>query len=122
MSGEAHKLPSMPNDFPGLLRPLGCAECFFHLYAQVYPVHFRLCAEIEGTVDAASLRSALDKVGERHPILRARIAYDKEVGTAFHKSDRPIELKTIYAGKDADWCPIAESELQRPMGIGRSAL
>jgi hypothetical protein len=73
--------------------------------AQVYPVHFCLCAEIEGTVDAATLRSALDKVRERHPILRARIAHDGEIGTAFHKSDRPIVLKMIYAGKDAGLAP-----------------
>jgi hypothetical protein len=54
-----------------MLRPLGCAELFFHLYAQVYPVHFCLCAEIEGTVDAAALRPALDQVRERHPCMRA---------------------------------------------------
>jgi hypothetical protein len=104
-----------------LPRPLGCAERFFHLYSQVYPVHFCLCAEIGGTVDAAALRSALDKVRERHPILRVRIAHDGEVGTAFYKTDQPIELKVIYAEKDADWRPIAERELQRPMGIGRGA-
>jgi hypothetical protein len=116
MPGEAHKLPSVRNDVSGLLRPLGCAEHFFHLFAQVYPVHFCVCAEIEGTVDAAALRSALDQVRERHPVLRARIAHGNELGTAFYKSDRPIELKTIYAGKEADWRPIVERELQRPMG------
>src|SRR5258708_15489458 len=122
MPGEAHKLPSARNDGLGLLRPLGCAEHFFHLYAQVYPVHFCLCAEIEGTVDAAALGPALDQVRERHPILRAGIAHDEELGTAFYKSCRPIELETIYGGKDADWRPIVERELQRPMGIGSAAL
>jgi hypothetical protein len=122
MPGEAHKLPSIRSDVPGLLRPLGCAELFFHLYAQIYPVHFCLCAEIEGTVDAEALRPALDRVLERHPVLRARIAHDEELGTAFHESGRPIELKMIYGGKDADWSPIAERELQRPMDIGTSAL
>ena len=122
MPAEAHKLPSIWTDVPGLLRPLGCAELFFHLYAQVYPVHFCLCAEIEGTVDAAALRPALDQVRERHPILQARIAHDEELGTAFYKSSRPIKLKTIYAWKDADWRPTVERELQRPMGNGSGAL
>jgi len=108
MPAEAPKLPSIWTDVPGLLRPLGCAELFFHLYAQVYPVHFCLCAKIEGTFDAAALRPALDQVRERHPILQARIAYDEELGTAFHKSGRPAELKMIYAGKDADWRPTVE--------------
>jgi hypothetical protein len=122
MPAETHKPPSIWNGVPGLLRPLGCAELFFHLYAQVYPVHFCLCAEIEGTVDAAALRRALDQVRERHPILQARIAHDEELGTAFHKSGRPIELKIVYAGKDADWRPTVERELQRPMGNGSGAL
>ena len=116
MPAETHKLPSIWNGVPGLLRPLGCAELFFHLYAQVYPVHFCLCAEIEGTADAAALRQALDQVRERHPILQARIAHDEELGPALYKSGRPIELKMIYAGKDADWRPTVERELQRPMG------
>ncbi len=122
MPEEAHKLRSIRNEVPGFLRPLGSAEHFFHLYAQVYPVHFCLCAEIEGAVDADALRSALNQVRERHPILRARILDDAELGTAFHESDQPIELKTIYAGRHADWRPIVERELQKPMGIGRSAL
>src|SRR6516164_8114135 len=122
MPAETHKPPSIWNGVPGLLRPLGCAELFFHLYAQVYPVHFCLCAEIEGTVDAAALRPALDQVRERHPILQARIAHDEELGPAFYKSSRPIELKIIYAWKDADWRPTVERELQRPMGNGSGAL
>jgi hypothetical protein len=122
MPGETHKRPSVRKDVPDLLRPLGCAERFFHLYAQVYPVHFCVCAEIEGTVDAAALRPALDQVRERHPILRTRIAHDEELGMAFYKSSLPIELKTIYDEKDTDWRPIVEHELQRPMGLGGSAL
>jgi hypothetical protein len=81
-----------------------------------------LCAEIEGTVDAAALRPALDQVRERHPLLQARIAHDEELGPALYKSGRPIELKMIYAGKDADWRRIVERELQRPIGTGSGAL
>jgi hypothetical protein len=122
MLAGTHKLPSISNAVPGLLRPLGFAERFFNLYAQVYPVHFCLCAEIEETVDAAALRLALDQVRERHPVLQACVTRDVELGTVFHKSGRPIELTIINAGKNADWRPTVERELQRPMGTERSAL
>src|ERR1700688_3761170 len=105
-----------------LIRPLGCGEHFFHLYAQVYPVHFCLCAEIDGAVDSDALRSALNQVRERHPILKARIVDDGELGAAFYTSDRPIELKTIAVRNDVDWRPTVERELEKPMGIGANAL
>jgi hypothetical protein len=122
MSAEFHKLRSVENAAPDFIRPLGCGEHFFHLYAQVYPVHFCLCAEIEGAVDSDALRSALNRVRERHPILKARIVDDGEFGTAFYESDRPIELETIAVGKDADWRPTVERELNKPMDIGVNAL
>jgi NRPS condensation-like uncharacterized protein len=122
MSTELRKLRSAGNEGPDFIRPLGCGEHFFHLYAQVYPVHFSLCAEIAGAVDSDALRSALNQVRERHPILKARIADDGKFGTAFYTSDRPIELETIAVGKDADWRPVVERELRKPMDIGANAL
>jgi NRPS condensation-like uncharacterized protein len=122
MSAQPHKLRSIRNAVPAFIRPLGCGERFFHLYAQVYPVHFCLCAEIEGAVDSDALRWALNQVRERHPILKACIVDDGEFGAAFYESDRPIELETIAVGKDVDWRPTVERELKKPMGIGENAL
>lgn len=122
MSAELRKLRSIGNAAPDFVRPLGCGEHFFHLYAQVYPVHFCLCAEIEGALDSDALRSALNQVRERHPILKARIVDDGKLGTAFYQSDRPIELETIAVEKDADWRPTVERELKKPMGFGANAL
>jgi Condensation domain len=122
MSAQPHKLRSIRNAVPAFIRPLGCCEHFFHLYAQVYPVHFCLCAEIEGAVDSDALRWALNQVRERHPILKACIVDDGEFGAAFYESDRPIELETIAVGKEADWRPTVERELKKPMGIGVNAL
>jgi hypothetical protein len=70
------------------IRPLGCMEHFFHLYAQVWPLHFCLCAEVEAAVGLDALRSALDQVRERHPIMRARIGEDAQFGAEFYKSLR----------------------------------
>ncbi len=122
MSANPNRHRFVPKAARDFIRPLGCCEHFFHLYAQVYPVHFCLCAEIEGTVDRDTLGSALGQVRERHPMLRARIVDDAEFGTAFYESDRPIGLDTIAIGKDTDWRPTVERELKRPMGIGTSAL
>jgi hypothetical protein len=122
MSAELHKVRSIGNTEPGFIRLLGCSEQFFHLYAQVYPVHFCLCAEIEGAVDSDSFRSALNQVRERHPILKVRIVENGDSGRAFYESDRPIELETIAVAKDADWRPTVERELKKPMGIGANAL
>ncbi len=122
MSAEPHKLYSTRNPAPDFIRPLGCSEHFFHLYAQVYPVHFCLCAEIEGALDSDALRSALNQVRERHPLLRVRIVDDREFGAAFYESDRAIELETVPVGKDADWRPIVERELRKPMGVRASSL
>jgi len=120
MSAELHM--SRFAEGPDFIRPLGCGEHFFHLYAQVYPVHFCLCAEIEGAADADRLRSAMNQVRERHPLLRVRIVDDGKFEAAFHASDRPIALETITVGKDADWRPTVERELEKPMDIGANLL
>jgi hypothetical protein len=122
MPGESDKNHAIRQVAPDFIRPLGTGERFFHLYAQAYPVHFCLCAEIAGAVDADALRSALDRVRERHPILRARILDDGAFGPAFHTSDRPIDLETIAVGPDTDWRPTVERELEKPMGPGATAL
>jgi NRPS condensation-like uncharacterized protein len=113
VSGELSKLRSTGNRARGFIRRLGCSEHFFHLYAQLYPVHFCLCAEIEGMVDSDALHSALDRVRKRHPLLRVRIVDDEEFGTAFYKCDRPIAFETITVAKDADWRPTVECELKK---------
>jgi hypothetical protein len=119
MPKETHE--HRPHDTPDFLRPLGCVEQFFHLYAQVYPVHFCLCAEIGAAIDADALRSALDQVRQRHPLLRARILDDERLGTAFYLSDRPIALEMIAVEHATDWHPTVERELENPIDIEASS-
>jgi NRPS condensation-like uncharacterized protein len=107
---------------PDFLRPLGGFEQLFHVFAQVYPVHFCLCAEIGAAIDADALRSALDRVRERHPLLRVRILEDERFGTAFYRSDRPIALETIAVEHATDWHPAVKRELETPIDAEAGSL
>jgi hypothetical protein len=122
VSAELYKPRSIRNAAPDCIRPLRCSEHFFCFYTQVYPVHFCLCAEIEGAVDSDALRWVLNQVRERQPILRIRIVDDGKFEAASYESDRPIEPETIAAGKDADWRPTVGRELKRLMRVEPNAL
>jgi hypothetical protein len=90
MSAKLHEVRSNQSSAPDFIRPLGCIEHFFYLYAQVYPVHLCLRAEIEGAVDSDTLHSALNQVREWRPILKACIVGDVKVETAFYESDELV--------------------------------
>jgi hypothetical protein len=121
MIAIVRELRPVANEEPEFVRPLGCAEHLFNLYAQIFPVHFCLCAEIAGSVAPDALRSALSRVRERHPILRATVLADRLYGAAFYASDLPMELNTIPVGNHLDWRPTVEHELAKPMPLGATA-
>jgi len=106
---------------PGYIRPLGAGEHFFHLYAQVWPVHFCLCAEVDGWVRPDALRAAANQVRKRHPVLRTCIVDDALSGTAFYRFDAPLPVEMVAVGKDGDWLRTVECELRKPMPGGASA-
>jgi NRPS condensation-like uncharacterized protein len=97
-----------------LVRPLGCCERFFYLYSLAFPVHFSLVAEIQGTLDSARLRAALEQVRSRHSALRVGIVDDAETGPMFCRTNNPIELNVLPVDTVADWCGVVESELSLP--------
>lgn len=97
-----------------LVRPLGCCERFFHLYARAFPVHFCLVAQVEGALDSAKLGAALEQVRRRHPALRICIVDDAETGPAFYRIDNPIKLHSAPAETAADWRWVVERELSLP--------
>jgi hypothetical protein len=104
------------------IRPLGCAERFFHLYSLASPVHFCLVAQIEGALDSARLAAALDRVRRRHSALRVCIADDAERGPAFHRIGKPIELHPAPVAAAADWRAVVERELNLPFDAVRGPL
>ncbi len=96
------------------VRPLGCCERFFYLYSLAFPVHFCLVAEIEGALDSARLRAALEQVRNRHSALRVGIVDDAETGPMFCRTNNPIELKVLPVDTVADWRGVVESDLSLP--------
>jgi hypothetical protein len=60
-------------DLSEVLRPLGSLEHLFWLMDQSHPVHFAMTAEVEGDASPRAWRQALDRVQERHPLLRVSI-------------------------------------------------
>ena len=111
------RLPRQRAPFPEraakAVRPLGCVERFFHLYALTFPVHFCLAAEILGAVDVPKLRTALEQVRRRHPALRVSIGDDAGKGPMFETTDNPIELRASVVEAGSDWRGAVESELNR---------
>jgi hypothetical protein len=96
------------------MRPLGCCERFFHIYAHAFPVHFCLVAEISGEINSTKLHMAFEQVRRRHPALRACIVDDVESGPIFHGTDNPIEVRAIPIELGTDWRHVVEDELNRP--------
>lgn len=96
------------------IRPLGCCERFFHLYARAFPVHFCLVAEIEGAIGMSALRAALEQVQSRHPALRVCVIDDADTGPAFYRTETPIDVRVVPTRADVDWRAAVEDELNRP--------
>jgi hypothetical protein len=67
------------------VRPIGCMERLFHLYAQEHPRHFCTVAEISGDIESLDFRRAFNDVQRRHPMLSAYIADDPQRGVPFSR-------------------------------------
>ncbi|MBS1696304.1 MAG: peptide synthetase [Actinobacteria bacterium] len=102
-----------PADTP--VRPIGAFERVFYRFAERNPTHFSVVAEFDETLAEPHVRTALGAVQRRHPLLRVRIADDRETGPAFHLPAPVIPVGlTTYVRAGADWRPLAAAELARP--------
>src|SRR5512147_2979243 len=91
-------------------RPLDTAEAsFLALNATGAFLHAQV-AEVEGPLSADLLRAALAHVQERHPLLRARVAWGA-IPTWFTPAVQPPPLTVARAGTDP--MATAEEELHR---------
>ena len=97
-----------------VVRDLGAAERFFHLYNSLYPAQFCIIAEITGTTQPEQFRGAIDLVQKRHPLLNVSIHGDVGHGFSFSRLSRLIELNVIQTEHAFDWQRIVENQLSEP--------
>ena len=81
------------------------------------PLAFR----IDGEVDIPRLRSALEKLGERHHSLRLRI-FDGEGQPWQQVSERPLTLTTVTLQQASELPARIEAEVARPFSFGDDPL
>ncbi|MBU6996396.1 MAG: hypothetical protein HXS41_07350 [Theionarchaea archaeon] len=93
------------------LRKLGANERVVWQTIQAGSINFAAVARISGYVDEAALRTVLDLLSQRHPLLRTRI--DIQQGEpVFTSCDVPeIPLRSVRRTKDTQWQEEAEREL-----------
>ena len=76
------------------------------------PLYFGILARFSGRYDEARFRAALRAVQGRHPLLRARVAIDRDVPW-FVETDRPIALETLEQEPGEEWGVLERSLVVR---------
>jgi len=56
-----------------LVRPVDALERLFYRYSDRNPVHFMLVAEFDDVLDEDAVRSALELLSRRHPLLQVHV-------------------------------------------------
>lgn len=98
-----------------LVRPVGAVERLFYRYAERNPAHHSIVAEFDVVLGEDQVRTALNAVQERHPLLSAHVEDRPATRLGFYRADTvaPIEL-AVYRREDARWQSLAAEELRRP--------
>jgi hypothetical protein len=97
-----------------LVRPIGALERQFFRYAERNPVHFLLVAEFDMVLDAQQLRSALDAVQRRHPLLSVHVEDHPSSRLGFYRAPTVARIPLTVRDGDSDWRSLAATELTRP--------
>ena len=99
------------NKLPTAKRLLSSSEKFWWVLNHHASVNFVMQARVTGNLPAPLLRTALEAVQRRHPLLRVRIVRQGRSHLSFDSPEvGPIPLKVIEAPIDS-WTSIAEQEL-----------
>lgn len=95
-------------------RPLGGAEQLTWLLDRHSPLHFAIAARILGNLTEKEVREALDRLCQRHPLLRVGIDLDSRDNPWFRERTYPLPLRVVRRMGEEDWMREIESELVRP--------
>jgi NRPS condensation-like uncharacterized protein len=97
-----------------LVRPIEALERLFFRYAERNPVHFLLVAEFDVVLDVQQLRSALDAVQRRHPLLSVHVEDHPSSRLGFYRAPAVDRIPLAVHEGGSDWRPRAAAELTRP--------
>jgi hypothetical protein len=95
-----------------LERPLSPLEETFWLFDRLSRFSFVMVAEVAGPLTEAALRTGLDALQGRHPLLRARIEMEDGAALIFRTADVPPIPLRIVDGPRAAWVAEAERDQQ----------
>jgi NRPS condensation-like uncharacterized protein len=94
-----------------MLRKLGANERVVWQTIQAGSINFAAVAHVSGYIDKPALRTVLDLLSQRHPLLRTRIDI-QQGGPVFTSRDVPaIPLRVVRRTEDAQWLKEAEIEV-----------
>lgn len=104
-----------------LVRPVDALERLFYRYSDRNPVHFMLVAEFDDVLDEDAVRSALELLSRRHPLLQVHVE-DRQGGRlGFHRIENPepVPLRVV---ETTDWQAVAAEEFVEPFDRSRAPL
>lgn len=93
-------------------RPLSAVERWYWICDQFSTLNVISRVRVYGELGYETLRHALDKLQEKHPLLRARVEHDKGLKPRWMPIQRPIPLRKVYCEYEDQWIhEINEREL-----------
>lgn len=104
-----------------LVRPVDALERLFYRYSDRNPVHFMLVAEFDDVLDEDAVRSALELLSRRHPLLQVHVE-DRQGGRlGFHRIENPepVPLRVV---ETTNWQAVAAEEFVEPFDRSRAPL
>ncbi len=105
-------LRSPPVAADAVTRPLGDTERAFWLLDRGTSFNGLHVAHVEGPLDEALLRAALDRVQARHPLLRMRVA-GGDGAPRFTPTDARVPIEVVPRADERTWIEAAERALNR---------
>jgi NRPS condensation-like uncharacterized protein len=97
-----------------LYRYLGATEQALWLRDRAAPLHFVLTAQVTGAIQFESLRNALDRLQQSHPLLRVQIALDRHQTPYFAPAFVSIPMRVLPRQDAYQWQTEAMQELSQP--------
>lgn len=105
-----------------LSRPLGATEQAVWLRDRAHSMHFAIAAQIRGALSLEALTSSLQRLQQRHPLLRVGIELDHSHTPCFVEQPTTIPLRWVSRLEATHWEREVERELSQPFDWSQAPL